>query len=124
MSEKPTYAELEKQVRALKGAQAALKKTEAALRDSEEKYRKSFESITDSITVTRIKDGRYLCVNDGFCHQTGYSRKEVLGTTPSDINLYAKPAERDRFIGILKKYGKAEDVVVSFRRKNGEAVLF
>lgn len=120
MSEKPTYAELEKQVQALKEAQAVLKKTEAALRDSEEKYRKSFESITDSITVTRIKDGLYLYVNDEFCHQTGYSRNEVLGRTPSDISLYAKLAERDQFIGILKKYGKAEDVVVSFRRKNGE----
>ncbi|MBT3258874.1 MAG: PAS domain S-box protein, partial [Deltaproteobacteria bacterium] len=120
MSEKPTYAELEKQVQALKKTQGALKKSEAALKDSEEKYRKSFESITDSITVTRIKDGQYLYVNDGFCHQTGYSRKEVLGETPSNISLYAKPAERDRFIGILKKHGKAEDVVVSFRRKNGE----
>ena len=120
MSEKPTYAELEKQVQALKEVQAVLKKAEAALRDSEEKFRKSFECITDAITVTRIKDGLYLYVNDGFCHQTGYSRKEVLGRTPSEISLYAKPSERDRFIGILKKHGKAEDVVVSFRRKNGE----
>ncbi len=120
MSRKPTYEELEKEVKALKEIQAALEKTQAALRDSEEKYRKSFESITDSITVTRINDGLYLYVNDGFCLQTGYSRGEVLGKTPSDINLYAKPVERDRFIGILKDYGKAEDVVVSFRRKSGE----
>jgi len=59
-------------------------------------------------------------VNDGFCHQTGYSREEVLSNTPSDINLYANPGERERFIGILQKDGKAENVVVSFRRKNGE----
>ena len=120
MPEKPSYGELEKQVQALKGAQAALKKAEAALRDSEEKYHKTFESITDSITVTRVTDGLYFYVNDGFCHQTGYSRQEVLGRTPSDINLYADPAEREQFIEILKRYGKAENVMVSFRRKNGE----
>jgi PAS domain S-box-containing protein len=120
MSKKPTYEELEKQVKALKETQKALKKTAEALKDSEEKYRKTFESITDSITVTRITDGLYLYVNDGFCHQTGYSRKEVLGRTPSHINLYAYPSERDRFIEILKSQGKAENVVVSFRRKNGE----
>ena len=96
------------------------KKTEGALRDSEEKYRVTFESITDSITVTRMTDGLYRYVNDGFCQQTGYSQEEVLGKTPSDINLYANPGERERFIGILQKDGKAENVVVSFRRKNGE----
>ena len=95
MSRKATYEELEREVKTLKEVQAALEKTQAALRDSEEKYRKSFESITDSITVTRINDGLYLYVNDGFCLQTGYSRDEVLGKTPSDINLYAKPDERE-----------------------------
>ncbi len=120
MPKKPTCEELEKQVRALKETQIALKKTADALKDSEEKYRQTFESITDSITVTRVKDGLYLYVNDGFCSQTGYSREEVLGKTPAHINLYAFPSERDRFIGILQKYGKAENVQVSFRRKSGE----
>lgn len=120
MVQKPTYQELEKQVKDLKEVQAALKKTESALRDSEQKYRKTFEAITDSITITRISDGQYLYVNDGFCTQTGYSREEVLGRRPSDINLYAVPDERDKFIGILKEYGRAENIVVTFRRKNGE----
>ncbi len=96
------------------------KRNEQALRDSEKKYRVTFEAITDSITVTRVKDGLYLYVNDGFCHQTGYLREEVLGKTPADINLYANSGERERFIAILEKNGKAENVVVSFRRKNGE----
>ena len=120
MPEKPTYEDLEKQVQVLKETQDALKRTEAALRDSEEKYRKTFESITDSITVTRVRDGMYRYVNEGFCQQTGYSREEVLGRTPADINLYAYPEERERFVGILKKHGKAENVVVTFRRKCGE----
>ena len=120
MSGKPTYEALEKQVEALKETQEALKKTAAALRDCEEKYRRTFESITDSITITRIKDGLYLFVNDGFCRQTGYSRKEVLGRTPFHINLYPYPSEREQFIQILKNQGKAENIVVSFRRKNGE----
>jgi PAS domain S-box-containing protein len=96
------------------------KRVENALRDSEEKYRGTFESITDSITVTRVTDGLYRYVNDGFCNQTGYSRREVLGRTPSDINLYAFPEERDRFIAALKKHGKTEDIVIHFRRKSGE----
>jgi PAS domain S-box-containing protein len=96
------------------------KRTERALRDSEEKYRRTFESITDSITVTRVTDGLYLYVNDGFCEQTGYLREEVLGKTPSDINLYANSGERERFIEILKRDGRAQNVVVSFRRKSGE----
>ncbi|MBI9074906.1 MAG: PAS domain S-box protein [Desulfatibacillum sp.] len=123
MSAKPTYEELEKQVQALKWTREALKTTETALRDSEIKYQKTFESITDSITITRVEDGLYLYVNDGFCQQTGYSREEVLGRTPTDIKLYAYPGERDRFIGLLKKFGKTENVIVSFRRKNGEIYL-
>ena len=127
MSTKPTYEELEKQLQSFKEDAAALvktredlKKAETALLKSEEKYLKSFESITDSITITRIEDGRYFFVNEGFCRQTGYSREEVLGRTPSDINLYANPGEREKFIEIVKKHGKAENVLVNFRRKGGE----
>lgn len=120
MADKPTYEELVKKVRSLEKIKADLEKAEAALRDSEEKYRKTFESITDSITVTRVSDGMYRYVNDGYCNQTGYGRQEVIGRTPADISLYAFPEERDMFIGILQKYGKAENVIVRFRRKNGE----
>ncbi len=96
------------------------KNAEQALRDSEEKYRVTFESITDSITVTRMADGRYRYVNDGFCHQTGYLREEVLGKTPFELNMYVNPEERERFIETLKRTGKVENVVLSLRRKSGE----
>ena len=77
--------------------------SEVALRESEERYRVTFESIPDSITITRVEDGRYFYVNDGFCHMTGYSKEEAVGKTPFDLNLLVNSFDRDEFIRILKR---------------------
>jgi PAS domain S-box-containing protein len=94
-------------------------KAEAALRESEEKYRVTVQSIPDSITITRISDGRYLYVNDGFCDLSGYSREEVIGKTPFDLNLFYDPEDREKFINILEAQGKVKDFDVKYRVKDG-----
>jgi PAS domain S-box-containing protein len=92
---------------------------EQALRDNEQMYRTTFDAIPDSITVTRQKDGRYKYVNDGFCNITGYSRVEVIGKTPFEINLYVNHSDRERMIQTLRQNRELLNFEIPFRRKNG-----
>lgn len=98
----------------------ARKRTEVALRDSEEKYRRTFESISDAITITRMNDGKFLFINDGFVRQTGWLGREVLGRTPLDLGMYANPDDRNKVLTLLRIGGEVLDMQVRMRRKSGE----
>lgn len=98
------------------------KRTEEALRESEKLYRGILETAPDSITITRVNDGRYLQVNESFCQMSGYLREEVLGRTPFDLNLFANPGDRERFIKTLKKKREVNGFEVQYRKKDGTTI--
>ncbi len=98
------------------------KRTEEALRESEKLYRSTLEVAPDSITITRMKDGRYLQVNEAFCQMSGYSREEALGRNPFDLNLFTNPGDRERFIKTLKEKREVNGFEVQYRKKDGTTV--
>jgi two-component system cell cycle sensor histidine kinase/response regulator CckA len=93
--------------------------TEQALREREESYRSILELAPDSISISRVSDGRYMQVNDAFCQRTGYSPAEAIGRTPSELNLYADPADRIRMLESLKRDGQVEGLEIPFRIRDG-----
>ena len=98
------------------------KRAEEALQESEERYRSILETAPHSITMTRVKDGRYLQVNEAFCQMRGYSREEVLGRTPFELNLYVNPQDRERLIKILKEKGEVNGFEVQYQKRDGTAI--
>jgi len=66
------------------------KRAETALRESEKRFRILFNSGNDAIVVHRpILEGlrdNFLEVNDVACQRLGYSREELLGLSPADID--------------------------------------
>ena len=98
------------------------KRAEEALQESEERYRSILETAPHSITITRVKDGRYLQVNEAFCQMRGYSREEVLGRTPFELNLYVNPEDRERLIKILKEKGEVNGFEVQYQKRDGTAI--
>ncbi|MFZ0449001.1 MAG: PAS domain S-box protein [Desulfatiglandaceae bacterium] len=98
------------------------KRAEEALRVSEEKFRLTFESVPDAVTISRIEDGRYLSVNNGFCRITGYSKEEATGKTAFELGLYVNPADRERLLANLQDKGMVDGFEVQYRMKD-ERVL-
>ncbi|UCF85989.1 MAG: PAS domain S-box protein [Desulfobacteraceae bacterium] len=98
------------------------KRAEEALRESEERYRSILETAPHSITITRVKDGRCLQVNEGFCQMRGYSREEVLGRTPFELNLYVNQEDREGIIKILKETGEVNGFEVQYQKRDGTAI--
>jgi two-component system cell cycle sensor histidine kinase/response regulator CckA len=95
------------------------KQAEKAIRESEEKYRATFESMPDIVTITRVADGQYSYVNEAFVEITGYSKEEVIGRTPRDINLYADFEDRNKMMSELRETGRLLNFEVKFRKKDG-----
>ena len=57
------------------------KAAEAALRFSEDKFSRAFHASPDAINLTRLDDGTYLDVSEGFEKLTGWTRAESIGRT-------------------------------------------
>jgi PAS domain S-box-containing protein len=97
----------------------AKKKMERALRHSEDSYQKILELAPDGIIISRIKDSRYLLVNDAFCQHTGYSVEEATGRTALELNLFVDSADRERLANVLQQDGRADGIEIQFRAKDG-----
>ncbi len=96
--------------------------TEKKLRESEEQFRKTFEISPDSVTISRLTDGKYIDVNKGFVEITGYSREEIIGNTSLDINIWNDIAERDALLKKLTNKGKVNNIEAKFKVKNGNII--
>jgi len=111
--------ELEKRVRDLRQAQAALLQAEEGRRISEEKFQKVFRSSPVPLSITTVAEGRFLDVNTAFEQRYGYSRKEVLGHTVHELNIWEDPSDRAFMIAQLQR-GSIRNIITRPRTKSGE----
>jgi len=81
------------------------KLAEQALRKSEDLITKALQTTTDSVSITRLRDGMILFANRGFTTLTGYSEEEWRGQTSIDLNIWREPVERERMLQGLKTGG-------------------
>ncbi len=95
------------------------KRAEARTRESEERFRLAFHTSPDSITISRLEDGIYLDVNEGFTRITGYAREEVIGRSAVAIGIWDNPRDRTRFVSELKEKGIVDNLEIRFRHKDG-----
>ena len=96
------------------------KKAEEALKESEEKFSKAFSSSANAIGITSMKDSLFVEVNDSFMRFTGYSREEIIGHSTSELNLWVKPEELQKWMDSLRKEGNVFNQEFSSRMKSGE----
>lgn len=96
------------------------KNLEADLKQKEEMYQKIFSSSPDSITVSRLRDGIFIDVNKGFEKITGRSKKEVLGKSSVDINIWKFKEARDRLVQEIKAKGRVDNFEAVFVNKSGK----
>ncbi len=83
----------------------------------------SFSSIFHhspiGIAITNL-DGAMIDVNDIFLGTTGYSRDEIIGKTPLELDLYKNPKDREKFVGALLRDGHIPKMEIDFKMKSGE----
>jgi PAS domain S-box-containing protein len=95
------------------------KQSNEALVKSEEKFAKAFRSSPVILTLTRVRDHRYLDVNETFEQITGWNRDEVIGRTPLDIKIWVDPAKREEAVNLVLAKKSVRNFEVRYRCKNG-----
>jgi PAS domain S-box-containing protein len=98
------------------------KQIEEQLRLSEEKFSSAFKASPDSVVLSRLSDGTYLEVNEGFCAITGYRQEEVVGKSSPDQNIWVFPEDRQRLIQELRQHGVVKNLETQFRCKDGSII--
>ena len=94
-------------------------KAAEALRESEEKFRKAFIISPDAIAISRVSDGRYVSVNQGFTNSLGYSVTEALGNSSQELNIWVNREDREKVTVELQANGIVENFEAKFRSKAG-----
>ncbi len=90
-----------------------------ALRESEERFETMFRSSPSAITLTLWPNGELVDVSRGFERLTGYARADVLDRSALALGIYEDPAERAALIATLAAQGRAENISLSLRRRDG-----
>ena len=93
-------------------------RAEEELRDSERQYRLLFHSNPNPVWVFDLETQAFLEVNESAIRHYGYSRKEFLAMTISDI----RATEKDRLHKAAAPEAASQGLVWRHRRKNGSEI--
>jgi PAS domain S-box-containing protein len=89
------------------------------LRKSEERFAKAFEASPLALTITSLKTGRLLEVNETFARLSGYTREEAVGRTTLELGLWAEAADREAELAMISRHGRLREMEYRFRMKDG-----
>jgi diguanylate cyclase (GGDEF)-like protein/PAS domain S-box-containing protein len=95
---------------------------ELQLRLSEEKYCRAFQVSPDSISISRILDGKFVEINEGFTGMTGYVWEDVAGKTSLELDIWVDPSDRIRLLNNLAEHEEVRNLDIRFRRKDGSII--
>ncbi len=96
------------------------KQAEVALLQSKEKFSKAFLCNPDAMTISTLKEGRYIEVNDGFVKITGFERAETIGRTVHDLNTWVVPEERNHMLQLIQEHGSVRNFEADILTKSGD----
>ncbi len=85
---------------------------------SEEIYSKIFHISSSMLSLSTVKDGKFILVNDAFLTTLGYSREEVIGHTSLRLGIFADPDGRARLLKALEQNGQVRNIEIRIRGKD------
>ena len=113
-------SELEKRIRDVRQAKQALGQSEESRKISEDKFQKVFRASPIAFSITTIREGRFLDVNEAFERRYGYRREELIGHTVHELRIWESPGDRVELLAHLHKGEPIRNVVTRLRAKSGD----
>jgi PAS domain S-box-containing protein len=82
------------------------KKSEDKLRESEERFAKAFNSSPLVLTITSLKTGKLIEVNETFVSVTGFTREEATGRSTAELGLWVDDSDRETELRLFRQRAK------------------
>ena len=76
----------------------------------------------DSISISRLIDGKVISVNQGFCSITGYDESEIVGRDMNTFKLWVNLDDRKKLIELVKQNGSIRNFEAQFYTKGGAII--
>jgi diguanylate cyclase (GGDEF)-like protein/PAS domain S-box-containing protein len=105
-----------------KASEQKLVTAQEELRASEERYRIAFHTSLDGFAIIRASDSAFVDMNQALVDALGYQRQELLGRSPTDLNLWADAGEREKLMQALRKDAICRNFEARFRKKDGQTL--
>ncbi len=100
------------------------KQAQEALRESEEKYRTILETMQEGYYELDLV-GHFTFVNDALCKHLGYSKEELIGTDPQQIQNETTAEKIDQVYREIYRTGKPINALESeYVRKDGTKGMY
>ncbi|MBN1251479.1 MAG: PAS domain S-box protein, partial [Bacteroidales bacterium] len=95
------------------------KKAEQINKEIEEKFSKAFQNSPVPLEIIELETIKYFDVNNEFLNHWGYTRDEVIGKTPADLNFVEKE-QMKLLVERIKKERSLKNLELVFKTKSGE----
>ena len=99
---------------------ARIRQSAQETQESESRFTTIFENSPVAMGISRVSDQKIIHVNTALTKLYGYSPKEFIGHTTEELQLWADPADRQKFITQLQKHESTRDLEFTARLKSGE----
>lgn len=90
------------------------------LRRSEEKFCKAFNTDAVAMAMITRQQRAFLEVNDAFVALTGYSREEIVGRTPLELDIYCSAEDQNKILSVLEHNETVRNRELKIRQKKGQ----
>lgn len=77
-----------------------------------------FNTSPDSASISRLSDGVFIDVNDGFLKMSGCNRDDIIGRSSLDDTVWNQEEDRIAFVEEMKEKGFCGNMEFVFRRKD------
>jgi PAS domain S-box-containing protein len=93
---------------------------EASLTEAQERFHKIFHASSHLMTLTTVKDGRIIDLNEAAASLGGYNREELIGHLPVQLGLFVDPNVVGVLSRTLQENGCVRNMEAKVRARNGE----
>ncbi len=92
------------------------------LSQSEEKFSKSFYSGIAPMAMLSFEDAKFIDVNDAMINLIKYPKKDIIGKTPFDLELYQRPEDTIYIITEAEKSGRVANREIALTTGDGKSI--
>lgn len=96
------------------------KKAEIQLKENEEKFSTIFNQSPIAISLLNFKNKKFFEVNNAFESIFEYKKRELIGFTPDEINLFLNHEYKKILNGVKENKSDKHESIVGFKKKSGD----